>query len=65
MKYVFNFFCGRHTFFALFFAVIGSYLAYEGKLTATYVSLAGAVQALAFAHSVKEDMLTSKINQPK
>jgi hypothetical protein len=55
MRRVFDFFCGRCTFFALLFAFAGVGLAFAGKLTADYVALVGAIQALLVAHSAKED----------
>lgn len=53
---IYNWFCGRSTFFALFFAITGFVLALRGKLTADYVALIGAMQALIVAHSYKEDV---------
>ena len=55
MRKVFDFFCGRCTFFALLFTLAGIGLACIGKLTADYVALVGAIQALLVAHSAKED----------
>ncbi len=56
-------FCkGRTTTFAVFFTLAGTGLAIFGKLTPTYVALIGAIQALAFAHSVKEDYHERKMN---
>ena len=52
---VFAFFQGRHTFFALFFSIAGTYLAYHGELTPTYVGLITAMQAFVLTHSYKED----------
>jgi hypothetical protein len=49
-------FCqGRHTFFALFFTIMGTALAWFHLLDMSYVGLIGAVQAFVFAHSAKED----------
>ena len=53
---LFNFFNGRCTFFAILFTGVGITLSFQGKLTAEYVALVGAIQALLVAHSVKEDM---------
>jgi hypothetical protein len=53
---VFNFFSGRHTFFALFFAITGFILAWTGKLTGQYVCLISALQAYVLIHSTKEDI---------
>lgn len=55
MRKVFDFFCGRCTFFALMFTGAGVVLAFAGKLTGDYVALVGAIQALLVAHSAKED----------
>jgi hypothetical protein len=52
---VYNFFQGRHTFFALFFAITGFILAWNGKLTGEYVALITALQAYILLHSAKED----------
>jgi hypothetical protein len=51
---------GRHTAFAIFFALSMTALAAFGKLTGDYVAGIGAVQALLFAHSVKEDYFANK-----
>ena len=53
---IFNFFCGRATTFAIIFTAAGLALAFEGKLTAEFVAFVGAIQALIFAHSFKEDV---------
>lgn len=52
---VYNFIGGRHTTFAIFFAVTGFVLALKGKLTTDYVGLITALQAFVLVHSVKED----------
>ena len=54
IRKLFNFFTGRHTFFALFFTVSGTALAWCGRLSMPYVALIGAVQSYVFAHSLKE-----------
>jgi hypothetical protein len=54
MKKLFAFGCGRHTTFAIFFALAGTVLAFMGKLTGEYVALIGAIQTLVAAHSLKE-----------
>ena len=51
---------GRTTFFALFFMLFGSLLAWFGKLTMTYVSLATALQGYVIFHSTKEDYFANK-----
>lgn len=55
MGKVYAFAGGRSTFFALVFTAAGIGLAFTGHLTASYVSLVGAIQALIVAHSAKED----------
>lgn len=55
MNRIYLWFGGRSTFFALGFFVIGSVLAFYDKLSATYVSLAGAIQALIAVKSVAQD----------
>ena len=57
---VFSFFQGRSTFFAIAFAIIGTILAFRGKLTADYVGLITAIQALIVAHSAKEDWFAAR-----
>lgn len=52
---IFNVFQGRHTAFAVWFAVTAFALAWEGKLTDSYAATITALQALILAHSVKED----------
>jgi Mn2+/Fe2+ NRAMP family transporter len=52
---LFQLFQGRCTFFACLFAGVGIGLAFLGKLTAEYVALITAIQALLLAHSAKED----------
>lgn len=53
---LFDFFLGRSTFFGIVFTIIGIILAFLGKLTMEYVALVGAIQALVFCHSWKEDV---------
>lgn len=52
---VFGFLQGRHTAFAIFFAVTAFWLAAHGKLTDSYAVTITAIQAFVLAHSVKED----------
>jgi hypothetical protein len=52
---MFNFFCGRSTFFALVFTAVGIYLALRGKLTMEYSAFATAMQGFIVGHSWKED----------
>lgn len=56
MKYIYNFFCGKSAFFALAFFVIGVVLAFLGKLTPTYVTMASALQLLIAGRSVMDDL---------
>jgi hypothetical protein len=55
MGKIFTFAKGRHTFFALFFAIAGTTLAAFGKLTDSYALMITAIQALVAFHSYKED----------
>lgn len=48
-------FNGTCRFFAVVFTTVGIILAFMGKLTADYVALVGAVQALLVTHSVAQD----------
>jgi hypothetical protein len=52
---IFSFFQGRATTFAIFFTVVGTYLAVHGKLDGNYALFVTAIQGLVFAHSCKED----------
>ena len=52
---IFAFFTGRHTFFALFFAVTAFILAWNRKLDSNYAAVIVAVNAYVLAHSIKED----------
>ena len=62
MMRIYGWFAGRCSFFALLFSLSGITLAFGGKLTVTFVSLVGAIQALIVAHSVKEDYHTRALN---
>jgi hypothetical protein len=55
MNHIYIWFGGRSTFFALGFFTVGSVLAFHDKLSVTYVSLAGAIQALIAVKSVAQD----------
>lgn len=55
MRKLYDWFGGRCTFFAFLFTGAGIGLAFTGHLTADYVALVGAIQALIVAHSAKED----------
>jgi hypothetical protein len=64
----FSFFQGRATTFAIVFTVVGIRLAFLGKLTADYVALVSAIQALVVGHSIKEDYFQRRScddSQPK
>lgn len=52
---IFKWCSGRHTTFAVYFAGMGTLLAWFHRLDPNYVALVGAIQALIFAHSAKED----------
>ena len=56
----FGFLQGRATTFAIAFTVCGIVLAFYGKLTADYVGLVTAIQALVVGHSLKEDYFSCK-----
>jgi hypothetical protein len=60
---IFALFSGRCTFFALVFTGVGIMLSFRGKLTADYVALVGAIQALILAHSVKEDYADAQVQK--
>lgn len=51
----FGFLQGRCTAAAIVFTTAGIILAFKGKLTADYVALVGAIQALIVAHSMGQD----------
>lgn len=51
---------GRHTLFAIFFAVHGTILAWFHRLDLNYIALIGAIQGLVLAHSAKEDYFAQK-----
>lgn len=51
----FNWAQGRHTGFAVFFALSGTTLQWFHKLDLTYIAFIGAIQTFVFAHSAKED----------
>jgi hypothetical protein len=58
MTFLYNQFQGKSTFFAFVFMCAGIGLAFIGKLTPTYVSLAGAVQLLITSRSIMDDFHT-------
>jgi len=60
-----NYFGGRHTLFVVFFALTGLGLAWAGKLTAQYVAMCTALQAVVLGHSIKEDYFVAKNGDSK
>ena len=62
MTRIYGWFGGRCSFFALLFSLSGIALAFGSKLTVTFVSLVGAIQALIVTHSIKEDYHTRALN---
>lgn len=65
MNLIYRFLGGRSTFFALVFTTSGVVLAFQGKLTGVFVALVGAIQALVFAHSAKEDHYCQKMREER
>jgi len=51
---------GRHTLFAGIELILGTVLAWFGKLDMAYVALCGTVQAMVLGHSIKEDYFGKK-----
>jgi hypothetical protein len=51
---------GRHTMFAIYFAVMGTVLAWCHRLDMNFIALIGAVQGFVFLHSGKEDWFSLK-----
>jgi hypothetical protein len=51
----YNFFGGKSTFFAFWFFLMGSALAWTNKLTANYIGLAGALQIIVSCRSIADD----------
>jgi len=62
MNKVYNWFGGKSVAFALWFFVVASILAFVNKLTANYVAVAGALQALIAARSVASDYHERALN---
>jgi hypothetical protein len=58
VTFLYNQFQGKSTFFAFVFMCAGIGLAFTGKLTPTYVSLAGAVQILLVTRAIADDFHT-------
>lgn len=65
MNWLFRYFNGRHTFFALFFTIMGTTMAWFHRLDPSYVALIGAIQSFVFAHSWKDDHFGGGGNDPK
>lgn len=51
---------GRHTLFAGVELVLGTLLAWFGKLDMAYVALCGTIQAMVLGHSIKCDYFEKK-----
>lgn len=52
---IFNFFCGRSTFFAIVFTIVGIIQEFRGKLSGNFVLMISAIYGLVVAHSTKQD----------
>jgi hypothetical protein len=57
---VINWLKGRSTMFAIYFTIMGTVMAWFGKLDPNFIMLIGAVQGLVIAHSAKEDYFAGK-----
>ena len=55
MNFVYNFFGGKSTCFALAFFVVGAILAFRHQLNGDYVALAGGIQTLVATRSIADD----------
>jgi hypothetical protein len=51
---------GRHTTFAIFFALSGSFMQWFHHLDGNYIALITAVQGLVLAHSAQENYFSAK-----
>jgi hypothetical protein len=51
---------GRHTMFAVYFALMGTVLAWFHRLDMNFIALIGAVQGFVLLHSGKEDWFSLK-----
>lgn len=51
---------GRHTMFAVYFAITGTVLQCYHKLDGNFIALITAVQGFVFFHSYKEDYFAQK-----
>jgi hypothetical protein len=51
---------GRHTMFAIYFALVGTVLAWYHRLDINFIMLIGAVQSFVLGHSIKEDWFAMK-----
>lgn len=64
LKRIIRWMQGRSTLFATYFAIMGTIMAWVGKLDPNFIMLIGAIQGLVIAHSAKEDYFAQK-DQPK
>jgi hypothetical protein len=55
-----SFFQGRHTFFAVGFALFGGILQWVHRLDGNYIALITTIQGFVFAHSTQENYFASK-----
>lgn len=62
MNKVYGWFGGKSIAFALWFFIVASVLAFFNKLTANYVAVAGALQALIAVRSVASDFHERALN---
>jgi uncharacterized membrane protein YagU involved in acid resistance len=60
LQKIFTWLQGRHTGFAVYFAVVGTVLQCYHKLDMNYIALIGAIQAFVLGHSIKCDYFESK-----
>lgn len=56
---------GRHTLFALYFALSGTTLQVFHRLDGNFIALIAAVQAFVFAHSTQENYFDNKTGGDK
>lgn len=57
-----NYFQGRHTTFAIFFALVGSAMQWFHRLDGNYIALITAIQGFVTVHSAIETHYESKEN---
>jgi hypothetical protein len=64
MRLIYQYFCGRHSFYALFFTVSMTVLAAFGRLSGeAYVAGMGVVQTLIAFHSAQENYFEKRCAQ--